>query len=148
MKTLLSFATAAIMTCQFLQLGAQAAEPPHHPDAAAPQTRIDTNRATNVGVKEFEKLRSDSTAVVLDVRTPKEYESGHMPGAINIDANSPDFERKVKALDPNKVYLVHCAAGVRSAKACDKLSKLNFTHLYNLEGGMRAWEKAGNKSEK
>ena len=102
----------------------------------------------NIGVPQFEKLRANKTNVVLDVRTAKEYEAGHMPGAINIDVNAADFEQKVRKLDPSKTYLVHCAAGVRSAKACQKLDKLNFGHLYNLEGGFKAWEKAGNKAER
>lgn len=102
----------------------------------------------NIGPAEFEKLRRDKENVVLDVRTPKEFAAGHMPGAILIDFNSPDFEKKVAQLDKSKTYLVHCAGGVRSAKACGKLSQLNFQSLYNLEGGMRAWEKAGNKPER
>ena len=102
----------------------------------------------NVGVAEFEKLRADKKNVVLDVRTKKEFEEGHMPGAVNVDVNAADFQEKVAKLDKSKTYLVHCAAGVRSAKACDKMSKLDFPKLYNLEGGFRAWEKAGNKPEK
>ncbi len=102
----------------------------------------------NVGVQEFEKLRQSNNSVVLDVRTPKEYASGHMPGAINIDVNSPDFEKKVKAMDPKKTYLVHCASGRRGSQACSKLSQLHFEHLYNLEGGFNAWQKAGKKVER
>ena len=47
-------------------------------------------------------------------------------------------------LDPNQVpMLVHCAAGVRSVKACKILAPMKFGNLYNLEGGFKAWEKAG-----
>ena len=102
----------------------------------------------NVDVAEFEKLRADKKNVVLDVRTQKEFEAGHIPGAVNIDVNAPDFPEKVAKLEKNKTYLVHCAAGVRSAKACDKMSHLAFPKLYNLEGGFKAWETAGNKPEK
>ena len=52
------------------------------------------------------------------------------------------------ALDKNQTYLVHCAAGVRSATACAKMSRLKFSNLYNLEGGLKAWEKAGKPVEK
>src|SRR5690349_8558046 len=97
----------------------------------------------NVNPQEFEKLRAQKTNVVLDVRTQKEYDAGHIPGAKLIDFNSPDFEKKVAELDKNKTYLVHCAAGGRSAKASAKMSAQNFKNVYNLEGGMRAWEKAG-----
>jgi phage shock protein E len=102
----------------------------------------------NLNVEQFEKMRAAKTNVVLDVRTQKEYDAGHMPGAVLIDWNSPDFEKKVAALDKEKTYLVHCAAGGRSAKASAKLSGMNFKNVYNLEGGYRAWEKAGNKGEK
>src|SRR5260370_38127079 len=102
----------------------------------------------NVDVAEFEKLRADKKNVVLDVRTQKEFEAGHIPGAVNIDVNAPEFPEKVARLEKNKTYLVHCGAGVRSAKACDKMSHLAFPKLYNLEGGFRAWESTGNKPEK
>jgi len=71
-----------------------------------------------------------------------------MPGAMLVDFNSPDFEKKIASLDKDKTYLVHCAAGGRSAKASAKMGALNFKSVYNLEGGYRAWEKAGNKGEK
>lgn len=108
----------------------------------------ESSAVKNIGVPEFEKLRADKKNVVLDVRTVKEFEAGHVPGAVNIDWNGPDFEKKVGALDKGKVYLVHCAAGVRSAKASAAMTKLNFKHLYNLEGGFKAWEKAGHQGEK
>ena len=102
----------------------------------------------NVGVDEFAKLRDSRTNVVLDVRTKKEYDAGHMPGAVLIDFNAPDFAEQVAKLDKSKTYLVHCAAGGRSAKACDKMSTMKFSSLVNLEGGFRAWEKAGKPVEK
>jgi rhodanese-related sulfurtransferase len=102
----------------------------------------------NVDVAAFEKLRADRKNVVLDVRTKKEFEAGHVPGAVNLDWYAPDFAGQVARLDKSKTYLVHCAGGVRSAKACDKMSQLDFPKLYNLEGGFKAWEKAGNKADK
>jgi phage shock protein E len=97
----------------------------------------------NVTVDEFEKLAADKQNVVLDVRTGAEYAGGHIAGAINLDVNAPDFAQKAAALDKSKTYLVHCAAGVRSVRACDKLAALDFPNLYNLPGGFKAWEKAG-----
>lgn len=98
----------------------------------------------NIGPDEFEKLRADKNAVVLDVRTPKEFAAGHIAGAANLDWHAADFETKVGQLDKSKTYLVHCASGRRSALACDKLSsRLGFTNCYNLEGGFKDWEKAG-----
>jgi rhodanese-related sulfurtransferase len=102
----------------------------------------------NVGVAEFDKLRADKKNVVLDVRTAEEFAKGHIPGAINVDFNAPDFQKKVAELDKSKTYLVHCAGGVRSAKACTLMDKSAFTNLFNLDPGFRAWEKAGKPVEK
>lgn len=102
----------------------------------------------NVNVEEFESLRTDKKNVVLDVRTKTEFAAGHIPGAIHLDANAPDFAKKAAKLDKKKTYLVHCAGGGRSAKACKEMEKLDFHNIYNLQGGMKAWEKAGNKAEK
>ncbi|SRR6266404_3220846 len=102
----------------------------------------------NVGVDEFERLRLSQKTITLDVRTPDEFARGHLPGAVNIDWNSRDFAEKAAALDKSQTYLIHCAGGVRSAKACARMTKLNFTNLYNLEGGFKAWEEAGKPVEK
>ena len=102
----------------------------------------------NVGVEEFDKLRAEKNTVVLDVRTAKEFQDGHIPGAINLDYQSPDFQKKVSQLDKSKTYLVHCAGGVRSARACTIMDKVSFPHLVNLEPGFRGWEKAGKPVEK
>jgi rhodanese-related sulfurtransferase len=102
----------------------------------------------SIGVVEFDKLRQQTNSVVLDVRTPKEFTAGHIPGAVNIDWNGADFQKKVSALDKSKTWLVQCAVGGRSAKAADKMMSLQFTNVYNLEGGIKAWEKAGKPVEK
>jgi rhodanese-related sulfurtransferase/thioredoxin-related protein len=102
-----------------------------------------TNGFASIGVEEFAKLAGDKNNVILDVRTPQEYEAGHLAGAVNLDFNAPDFLERIKALDKNKTYLVHCASGGRSARACAKLAQVDFPRLYNLAGGIHAWIKAG-----
>ncbi len=94
------------------------------------------------------KLTADKKAVVLDVRTPKEYEAGHVAGAKLIDFNAADFEKKLAALDKGKTYLVHCAAGGRSTKSLEVFKKLEFKSVVHLDGGFKAWEKAGKPVEK
>src|ERR1017187_1679948 len=97
----------------------------------------------NLSVEEFARMTNDKQNVILDVRTAEEFQAGHIPGAVNLDVSASDFETKAALLDRSKVYLVHCASGVRSARACDKLNHLNFPNLYNLPGGFKAWAKAG-----
>src|SRR3954469_2050246 len=97
----------------------------------------------NVTVEEFDHIRSDQKTVTLDVRPADQYVAGHIPGAVNIDSAARDFREQIAALDTNHIYLVHCAEGTRSPKACDKMVKLHFSNLYNLEGGFAAWKEAG-----
>ncbi|MBM3846440.1 MAG: rhodanese-like domain-containing protein [Verrucomicrobia bacterium] len=118
-----------------------------NPTAALAKLAAATKPFRNVKAAEFEKLRADSKNLVLDVRTKKEFDAGHVPGAIHIDVNGPDFMEKLGKLDKSRTYLVHCAAGGRSVTACNKLAPAGFKSLINLEGGYRGWEKAGYKGE-
>ncbi|MBK8002301.1 MAG: rhodanese-like domain-containing protein [Verrucomicrobia bacterium] len=101
----------------------------------------------NASVEEFDKLRAAKNAVVLDVRTEKEF-GGHIPGAVNLDVNGPDFAKKVAALDKGKTYLMYCAHGKRGLKACGIMKDAAFTNVVNLEPGLSEWEKAGKPVKK
>lgn len=96
----------------------------------------------NVSVEEFDRLRQQKETVVLDVRTADEYADGHLKDSVLIDLRSPDFAERIGKLDKSKTYLVHCAAGGRSARACSKMDALGFKTV-NLEGGLGAWKDAG-----
>jgi rhodanese-related sulfurtransferase len=102
---------------------------------------VDVNKAA-------ELLESNKDIVVLDVRTPEEFSSERIAGAINVDFRAANFAEKLADLDKNKTYLVHCAAGGRSAKSRDIMQKAGFTSIYHMDGGMGAWESAGKPVEK
>lgn len=90
-----------------------------------------------------ELLQADRNVVVIDVRTPGEYRSGHLKNAINVDYTAPDFEQKLTKLDRNATYLVHCAVGGRSTKSLPVLEKLGFRNIRHLDGGIQAWQRVG-----
>jgi metal-sulfur cluster biosynthetic enzyme/rhodanese-related sulfurtransferase len=76
--------------------------------------------------------------VVLDVRTPAEFASGHIPNARLVPVE--ELERRLKELpSPTTPMLVTCAAGGRSTAACDVLSRRGWTRLWNLVDGMHSW---------
>jgi len=97
---------------------------------------------------EAQKLITDKKVVVLDVRTAAEYASGHIKGSTNLDLRDPNFQAKLDKLDKTRPYLVHCAVGMRSARACAAMDKLEFKTVYDLKGGLDAWHKAGLPVEK
>ncbi len=105
-------------------------------------------KVERVNVEQFDKLRANTNYVLLDVRSAAEFEKGRIPGAVNIDINSSKFAEKIAALDTNKTYLVNCAVGMRSAKACKKMETLGFNKLYDLETGFDGWKKARKQIEK
>jgi metal-sulfur cluster biosynthetic enzyme/rhodanese-related sulfurtransferase len=80
-----------------------------------------------------------SGLVVLDVRTPAEFASGHIPNARLVPVD--ELEDRLAELPPKDApILVHCAAGGRSTAACELLGTKGFTRLHNLVGGMHAWK--------
>jgi len=74
---------------------------------------------------------------IVDVRQPKEYEKGHIPGAKLVPL--PELDNRLQELDPEKATVVYCAVGGRSRAAAQMLSGQGYTAVYNLKGGFKAW---------
>lgn len=117
-------------------------------DETPPSTGETKRGPQRVKPEQAQKLIAEKKVVVLDVRTPSEFAAGHIAGATNLDYKAEDFKTRVAALDKNQAYLVHCASGVRSASACAVMDKLDFKTLYDLKGGISAWQDAGLPVEK
>jgi phage shock protein E len=81
--------------------------------------------------------------VLVDVRTPEEYASGHLAGATLIDVEGADFATKIAALDKTKTYAVYCRAANRSKVAMTIMQQAGFTSVYDLAGGINNWKSAG-----
>ena len=96
----------------------------------------------NVDVKAFSELIEEPGVVLLDVRTPDEFNEGHLAGALNIDQNESNFVEMVKAAIPtDKKIAVYCRSGRRSANAAGKLAAEGYKCV-NLKGGIIAWKEA------
>jgi rhodanese-related sulfurtransferase len=77
----------------------------------------------------------DSTAQVIDVRTPDEYRSGNIAGDQNINFFDKYFQEQIKLLDLNKRVCIYCAAAGRSRKAYKVIESLGSKVIYDLKGG-------------
>ena len=103
----------------------------------------------NLDVQSFnETMRRTPAKTILDVRTAQEVVGGTLPGAVNIDFFAPDFARQLGRLDKTKPVFVYCAVGGRSSKAAQQLQQAGFKTVYNLSGGMQAWQQAGYSTTK
>lgn len=106
-----------------------------------------SNPATDQAPEVFEKtLRTKGQLV--DVRTPAEFATSHLEGAINIDIYSPDFEKRLAALDKNAPLYLYCRSGGRSGQALTKAKSLGFKKAIHMAGGITAWQGAGKKTVK
>ncbi len=78
---------------------------------------------------------------LLDVRTPNEYQQGHIKNAKLIDFYANDFKAQLLSLDKDKPIYLYCRSGNRSGKASKLLNHLGFKAIYDLKGGMIAWKR-------
>ena len=93
----------------------------------------------NLDVQAFvEKMAATKEFTLVDVRTPEEFEKGHLENAKNIDFNSGDFNSRVAELDKNKPVFLYCLTDTRSEAAAEKLRKEGY-EVYLLKGGILKW---------
>src|SRR6185437_9893191 len=85
------------------------ADAPKSGDKPATQQGADSEAVVKkITLAEFDVMRAEKDTVVLDVRTPREFAAGHVPGAINVDWHLRDFNEHMAKLDKSKKFLVHC----------------------------------------
>ncbi|WP_037348731.1 rhodanese-like domain-containing protein [Sediminibacter sp. Hel_I_10] len=89
--------------------------------------------------EEMESLLELEDVQLVDVRTPKEYETGFIAHSQNIDFNSPTFDEDIEKLDKTQPVILYCKSGGRSAKCAEKLKAAGFVKIYDLEGGITHW---------
>jgi len=97
----------------------------------------------HLDVKAFAALAGGASTVVLDVRTPGEFATGHLPNARVLDFRGADFDAQLGTLDKQAMYAVYCHSGNRSGQALQRMQAAGFTHVADLSGGVTAWSQAG-----
>lgn len=101
-----------------------------------------------VNPTEFAQKIEIEKGQLIDVRTPKEYKSGYIDGAVNIHLYDKDFGERIDELDKNETVYVYCKAGGRSAEAVEIMQEKGFKHIVELDGGMDAWNEAAKPVKK
>lgn len=96
---------------------------------------VKTINSTDVGAL----LQKNNKIVVLDVRTPGEFNSGHLKGAINIDLHQSDALNRISKLDKNATYLVYCRTKNRSGVVVNNMIQNGFKDVYQMMDGMVGW---------
>lgn len=105
-----------------------------------------SSRTQKLKADEFSsKFSEASNPILIDVRTPEEFEESHIESAINIDVKQDNFEEEIGKLDKGKSIFVYCKRGSRSAKAFLKIKEAGFNSVYELRGGIDSWTINGNQ---
>ncbi len=102
-----------------------------------------SSSTNDLSVSEFSNKVAEAGVITLDVRTPGEFNEGHIEGALLVDFQSGNFENEIASLDKSKTYAVYCRSGSRSGQAVKVMSDAGFTNIYNLNGGVIDWANAG-----
>ena len=96
-----------------------------------------------VSVSEAKALLDKGGYIFLDCREPKEFKMGHIPGAMNIPRGLLEFKISKKIPDKNANIVMYCKSGGRGCLATCCLCRMGYKNVKNMDGGWKAWEKAG-----
>ena len=105
--------------------------------------RCNNSKATksfdSVDASRFAEVIEDGQVLIIDTRSPEEFNEGHIPGAVNINIDGEDFEAKVAELDKSRPVAVYCRGGRRSKEAAAHMVScgLDVTELSN---GILSWQ--------
>lgn len=106
------------------------------------ETKVKTITPTEL----YEQLQDDNAPLVVDVRSPEEYEyNGHIAGSRLLPL--PALRQRSSELPQDRPLVFVCRSGARSQAACEQLASQGFSNVINMVGGMMAWQRAGLPSQ-
>lgn len=100
------------------------------------ETRITVEKAYEL----YNDKKNDKNFVILDVRTPVEFMTGHLENSVNIDYYSGSFQKQIERLDRKKTYMVYCRSGSRSGHTTSMMKSMGFETIYDVSGGITSWD--------
>ena len=105
-----------------------------------PRWHLLKQQLNNLTPEEFQRaLQETPNAVLIDVRTPAEFEAGHIPGAVNINYLAYDFWDQMEQLDVERTYFIYCRTARRSVRTCTLMRNGGFKSIFHLDGGWNLW---------
>tara|TARA_B100001057_G_scaffold257302_1_gene257552 strand:- start:5687 stop:6391 length:705 start_codon:yes stop_codon:yes gene_type:complete len=88
-----------------------------------------------------EIISNDKSAIIIDVRTPDEFNKGHLKNSLNVNWLDENFDENLNIFNKDLPVMVYCLSGGRSSKANERIKSLGFKNVYELDGGILEWRK-------
>ena len=88
-----------------------------------------------------EIISNDKSAIIIDVRTPDEFNKGHLKNSLNVNWFDENFDENLNIFSKDLPVMVYCLSGGRSSKANERIKSLGFKNVYELDGGILEWRK-------
>ena len=85
----------------------------------------------------------DIMVTIVDTRTPAEYASGHIPGALNLSTQDAAFWDQVDALPADGTYVIYCRFGISSRRVVEQMLARGFGNVCHIDSGFLGWEREG-----
>jgi rhodanese-related sulfurtransferase len=97
-----------------------------------------------VSVNDVRKMIDNREKItILDVRDKEEFETGYIPGAINLSRGMLEFKISTLVPDKNASIIVYCGVDLRGPLATETLNQMGYKNAVNIIGGLKAWKAAG-----
>lgn len=125
----------------------QASSQQASPEASVSEVQEQKIVINRISSDELETAMSAQEIQLVDVRTDREWESGHIKGAKHFEMNNVNWQSQLETLDKEEPVYVYCAKGGRSARCAKQLEAAGFTTIYDLKGGLTSWKASGKTVE-
>jgi len=120
------------------------AHDPHHAPGFLALVQDAKSRTRQMTIDDYlARVRQGEPSFLVDTREDREWERGHLPGAIHLGKGV--IERDIENVVPDKAapIVCYCGGGFRSALVCDNLQKMGYTNVISMDGGFRGWVARG-----
>jgi rhodanese-related sulfurtransferase len=102
------------------------------------------SRVREIEIPEYQRrVAAGEKFVLVDVREDREWDKGHLPGAVHLGKGVIERDIETRCPDKGTPLLCYCGGGFRSALVADNLQKMGYTNVISLNGGFRGWTERG-----
>ena len=115
------------------------------PGSAMTAASVHNQAVTAISVEEAQAWLADPNAQwqLLDLRTPEEFATGHLKNATLMNFYDADFRERLLTMNRHQPTILYCRSGNRSGQALEIMRELGFRNVYDMQGGIMAWQRAG-----